>query len=338
MGAKDAVKKIVPPTTAMVDKRFNRLLDENEALRAEVGRLANEVSALNRCCASMAEAMNDLRSAVAIQNISDRRTGEAPVREDELIVSIATYAPRLDSVVATLHSVARQTVKPDRVMLWLPRDGFPAGMRDLPADTLSAIDEAHVEVHWAPIDLGPHNKYFWTMRAYPNNIVVTLDDDALYDADLLESLIQAHATWPDAVVSMRTHMIETEDGGFKPYAQWTLEQAELVGQPSMRLLATGVGGVLYPPHAFDERAFDVKGIQRTCLYADDLWLKVMEVLAGTKVVCPEPSRAINYVEDSQGINLCDENLGRGGNDSALANIIAYVKDGESAFDIMSRLD
>lgn len=52
----------------------------------------------------------------------------------------------------------------------------------------------------------------------------------------------------------------------------------------MDLLATGVGGILYPPHCMDNRLFDIEKIQQLCLYGDDIWLKAMQLLSGTPVV------------------------------------------------------
>ena len=53
--------------------------------------------------------------------------------------------------------------------------------------------------------------------------------------------------------------------------------------PSKLLFATGVGGVLYPPNALKISKQNINEI-KTCLWDDDIYLKVLEIRYGINVV------------------------------------------------------
>lgn len=240
-------------------------------------------------------------------------------RTEEIIVSLTTYPPRIGTVVEVIDSLRSQTVAPDRICLWLGEDDFPD--RDDALDgILSALEERDVEVCWCERTLGPHDKYFWTIRAHPEAVVITVDDDVHYPPDLVERLIAAHRKHPSAVAACRTHLVTTEpdERGMRlaPYASWVHEQDLVLGEPRCDLLATGVGGILYPPHVFDGALFDEGAIRESALFADDLWLFAHELRTGIPVVATEPY-GLSYVVDSQECALYHENLDRGGNDAVL---------------------
>ena len=98
---------------------------------------------------------------------------------------------------------------------------------------------------------------------------------------------------------MRAHLITFSDNGeIESYSNWKREFAE-VGIPSMALCATGVGGVLYPPGIMHEELFNKERIEKLCICADDLWLKVMQILAYCPVVVAAKPKKLIYLEDSQ---------------------------------------
>ena len=249
-----------------------------------------------------------------------RTEGDMAPQTAEVVLSLTTYPPRLAGLGEALASLQRQTVAPDRICLWLAEDDFPD--REEPLRALGqALESGAVEVRWCPRTLGPHDKYFWTMQAHPDAVVITVDDDIRYPPDLVERLLAAHEEHPSAVVARRTHLVRalTEEGQWRlaPYDSWVLEQRLHQGEPRHDLLATGVGGILYPPHTFDEAVFDEEAIRGSALFTDDLWLFVHELRLGIPVVGTAPYE-LDYVAGSQACALCHENLERGGNDGVLA--------------------
>ncbi len=242
-----------------------------------------------------------------------------------LIVSVTTYPKRIGTLSAVLETIFNQTRRPDLVVLWLAREQFPAGEAEIPEDLRELIRNGKLTLRWCEEDLKPHKKYFYAFQEFPNDLIVTVDDDVYYPKYTLDALYRSYLLHPRAVSAMRAHlMLFNERKELLPYQQWIMETDQCVYQPSMQLIATGVGGVLYAPELFSKAFLDVKSIMETCLRADDLWLKAMEVMADVPVVVAHPYERLQYLPGSQDEALCHENVGNHRNDVQMQQIIQWL--------------
>ena len=143
--------------------------------------------------------------------------------KNPLIVSMASYPPRINTLAKCLQNILAQTVKPDRVLLWLYEGEFPNRYDDLPKDLLDLEGDV-LSICWAPINLKPHNKYFWTFKEHPEAAVITVDDDLAFAPNMIEELLNLHYEFPAAVIANRTHLILSRaDGALAPYGEWLPE-------------------------------------------------------------------------------------------------------------------
>jgi hypothetical protein len=86
-------------------------------------------------------------------------------------------------------------------------------------------------------------------------------------------------------------------------------------------MASTGAGTLYPPGLLDERVFDKDTIKKHCLSADDIWMKTMSLLKGTKVVKTKKyPRPFTIISDSQTETLALENIFGGKNDQCVASM------------------
>lgn len=259
--------------------------------------------------------------------------------EPRLIVTLTSYPPRMHYVGRSLATIFEQTVQPDEVYLWLIASDFPEGLSSLPEDVLELRREKGLKIRFADIDLKVHNKYFWTLREHNDDIIVTVDDDVLYRPNVLEKLMESHRAHPEAVSAMRAHLMTfNEDGSFRPYTDWIFEYAEELGTPRMDLLATGVCGVLYPPHSLDSELMTIEQVQNTCIEADDIWLKVIELSKNIPVVvCSDDRPSHVMVDGSQDAARWPHMNAGGGNDATIAQVFAAHNEHFGADDtLMSR--
>lgn len=195
-----------------------------------------------------------------------------------VVISMASYEKRFSTLHLCLESVLNQSIKPDKFLLYLDQQ-----YETIPYQVLE-LQKFGLEICFAKIDLKCHNKYFYAMQRYPDDILITLDDDVRYPPDLISKLLASYSKYPFAVSAGRVHRIRFDSNGIAmPYHLWDKE-VDFYDTPSMELLANGVGGVLYPPKCMDMRLFDAEKIQQLCLYGDDIWLKAMQILKGTPVV------------------------------------------------------
>ncbi len=205
-----------------------------------------------------------------------------------LIVSLTSYPERIESVKIVLDCLYKQSLQADRIILWLAEDEFPNKEKDLPTSMQQDLDVGRFILRWCD-NIGSHKKYFYAMQEYPEDIIVTVDDDAYYHPNVLEKLMETYAIYPDAVAALTTYMPRFDSKmNPLPIHQWLFDFNE-IHAPSMLLMASGVGGVLYPPHSIDKRIFDKQFILENCsaegrIFGDDILLKAGEMLKGTPVI------------------------------------------------------
>jgi len=104
----------------------------------------------------------------------------------------------------------------------------------------------------------------------------------LYYPDTIERLMSLHGLYHDAVCTNRTQIIGYKNGKFTKSNYWP-EWYEF-HSPDHVLLGLGYSGVLYPPSFRSEGMYDIEQIKKLSLMADDMWLKVHELLNNVKVV------------------------------------------------------
>ena len=278
------------------------------------------------------ETFRDKQLAEQVEALRNRALQRGDFRYvPKLIVSLTSFPARIGLVYKAVASLYRQTLRPDKVILWLAESQFPKKETELPAELLD-YRQLGFEIRWCAEDIRPHKKYYYAMQAFPEDLIVTVDDDLTYDPYMLETLYASYLHFPQAVSAVRAHLVTADKAGhIAPYREWIKEFSGIVGGPSMQLFSTSGAGTLYPPHCMDEAVFDIDGIKTLSPNADDLWLKIMQVRKGTPVVLVQKHIPLQCVAGTQEEALCDANVAQNQNDVQLKNILSvYGKDGQIA--------
>lgn len=245
---------------------------------------------------------------------------------NKIIVSLTSYPKRIEDVDKVVKTLLIQTRRPDRIILWLSETEFLRQNDDMPRQLLS-LCEYGLEIRWVSEDLKPHKKYFYAMQEFPDDIIITVDDDMYCGPELIECLYRSYLSHPKAISCTRANLIcRDEVGNLLPYKKWGKNYLRCPGVEMMDLLAVGCGGVLYPPKCFNlDILCNVNNIRNLCLYQDDLWLKMNELICNIPVVLiKEQARiAMLPVDGSQHVALC-ENENISGNDQAIENLNDYL--------------
>lgn len=243
-------------------------------------------------------------------------------REQKIIVSLTTIPERINYAALVIGIMLCQTMKPDKIQLYLGKSQFADVV--LPP-LLREQERVGVEIFYVE-DLRPHTKYFYALQKYPNDIVITVDDDILYGEDLIENLMDSYRQFPKAVSAMRVHQITfTDSGSIAGYNEWKYCCSDYIRQPRMDLLATGVGGVLYPPGVLPQEVFRKDIFAMYCPYADDIWLKVVQALNGIPCVLSQEHVETQCLTGSQQRGLYRENVMHNKNDSQLEALADYYR-------------
>ena len=247
------------------------------------------------------------------------------MKNQRLIVSMTSYPSRIRFVPEVLESLKKQTRKPDEIMLYLSVDNFPEREAALPRIFRALVQDHDVTLRWVEGDLKSHKKYFYAFREFPEDLIVTVDDDVYYAPDLLDSLWKTHERFPGAVAAGRTDLITLDaEGRLRPSHEWLHRTMGFEDSPGMQLMSIGVGGALYDPSLFPAQLFDQEAIQDLCLEEDDLWLKAVEAMAGIPVIRAPLSDIISLVPGSQSANPYQQSRARHTPDEVLGAILARL--------------
>ena len=125
---------------------------------------------------------------IVIQSlINQNLNSQASLLSDNnnITVSLTTFGKRIDDVYLAIESIAKQTLKPNRVILWLSKDEF--FNKKLPI-TLTNLQKRGLEIKYCK-DLKSYNKIIPTIKECPNDLIITIDDDIIYNFDLIEVFI-----------------------------------------------------------------------------------------------------------------------------------------------------
>ena len=214
--------------------------------------------------------------------------------DSEVIVSLTSFPGRINDVVFSIRSLLMQTMKPNRVILWLASSQFKYGEVELPKK-LIALKKYGLEIEWCD-DIKSYKKLIPTLNKYPEAIVVTADDDILYEKDWLLVLYQCYEKKHDVIWAHRVTKFNIKDGDFYTSVgglnRW--ENYSFLNK------FTGCAGVLYPPHILDKDVFNIDLLQSICKTNDDIWFWLMAVKNNTRIGVPEnPHLRLVYVGKTQ---------------------------------------
>lgn len=218
------------------------------------------------------------------------------MRSRDITVTFTSYPSRITYVHSVIENLAAQTIKPTRVLLWLSKKQFEGGNESLPQNLLDCVARGEVEIKWCVDDLRSHKKYYYAMKEYPNDIIITVDDDLVYPKDMIFNLYQSYLAFPECISGMRVHVICADNKTKKilDYSKWIKQFDMDFLIPSTQFFATTGAGCLFPPGILDARVFDTDKIRALCPYADDIWVNMMALVNGVKTVCAVNHFYLNY--------------------------------------------
>lgn len=247
-------------------------------------------------------------------------------RSPKLIISFTSFPERTKEVHFTIYSLLTQELKPDEVILWLAKEQYPNGLDDLP-EVLLKLTKCGLTIKWCE-DLRSYKKLLPTLKEYPDDVIVIVDDDVYYPKDWLKKLYDEHLKDPKTVIGHRLHYIRLDANGKPlPYKQWQKNITKPV--PSYRNFLTGCGGILYPPHSLYKDVDNMDLIRKLAPYADDIWFWAMSLLNNVKiktfkgryrkVLLVNPEREMRQTDE---LTLTKVNIAGGGNDKQMDEVIA----------------
>lgn len=233
-----------------------------------------------------------------------------------VIVSLTSIPSRLKIIHLVIKSIFNQSHLPLKIILWLNED-----LKNIIPKTLNNFPSSIFEIRFSKLDC-PHLKLVESLKAFPNEIIVTCDDDLIYAKNWLENLYSEHIKYPKAIIAHGTYQIQfDEKGNYLPYKKW--KTSKKLTNPKT-IFPLGVWGVIYPPNSFSKMVLNEDLFLKLTPKADDLWFKAMSLLNSTESKQSEnpPKQAIPII-GSQKIALKKDNVSKNRNDDQWTAVSRY---------------
>lgn len=207
-------------------------------------------------------------------------------KSSKIIVSLTSFPAAIGFAIEAVKSLLKGSVLPDKIVLYLTFSQF--GEEGLPVSLLKLSEENPIfEIRDYPDDIRSYRKLIPALNDFPEDIIVTVDDDVLYHKNLLKQLLKLHEKHPEAIIAHRAKKIHFR----KAYKKWRKFRwyhflfKRIYKDPM--IMQTGVAGVLYPPHSLAKEMLDPSLFTKIAPTTDDLWFWAAAVL-NDRYVIPVP--------------------------------------------------
>lgn len=226
----------------------------------------------------------------------------------KIIVSLTSFPAAIPYAVEAIRSVLNGSLLPDKIVLYLDTQKFPGEVLPPALEKLKA-ESPILEVRFDPAEIRSYKKLLPALRDFPNDVIVTIDDDIRYHPNMLRDLVRLHKRLPNVIIAHRVRKIKFNT----PYRKWRkYKWYDFIFKKyhlSHLAMQTGVGGVLYPPHSLDEKMLDPALFMTLAPTNDDVWFWAAAVSKGTYVVpLPNGQRTAKGVGKPLELSLMSVNL------------------------------
>jgi hypothetical protein len=246
-----------------------------------------------------------LRTKYKVKDVGARKVVcsgvDTNIRSRKIIVSLTSFPARINKVHKTIENLLTQTLKPDMLILYLANEEFPNKETDLPQELLR-LREFGLTIKWCEY-LRSYQKLIPVLREFPDDIIITFDDDFYYSENVVEDLYVSYLTNPNVILAHRTWRGHLEGD----YLKWNANSdvfSHSYNEPSYFNFLMGYGGVLYPPKSLDLEVLNVQKFKELIPTHDDIWFWGMSVLAGVKTMQVDGfNMSMSQVEGTQEVAL-----------------------------------
>ena len=255
-----------------------------------------------------------------VSNIRKRYALEKCVKnEGRIIVTLTSFPLRIGRIWLVIESILRQSKKPDKIILWLSKDQFPS-LDALPKRLLSQVSRG-LEIVLKDGDIRSFKKYYYALKEFPNDNLITIDDDIFYQSNLIENLYDYSIRYPDTIVAKYCKKMIWDDSKLVSHIYWPIIKEEL--PPNFYSFFGTGGGVFIPPGSFDGEIINTSLFLHLTPTADDVWINALSRVKMTKVTVAINDTYYLPVINFKNVTLESVNNGLNQNDEQIKAVSEY---------------
>lgn len=204
------------------------------------------------------------------------------MKDEKIIVSLTSFPAAIMFVEKAVLSILDGSVKPDKVVLYLTFSQFSD--TKIPQELFDLAEKNPLfEIRNYDEEIRSYRKLIPALKDFPDDVIITIDDDIAYHKNMLRDLLRLHEKYPDVIFAHRAKKLKLNT----PYKKWKKYRwyRYILKKIYIRFsnIQTGVGGVLYPSHSLKKEMLDSKLFTQIAPTVDDVWFWAAAVANGTKI-------------------------------------------------------
>ena len=166
---------------------------------------------------------------------------------------------------------------------------------------LRVLRSRRFEIRWIKKNIRSYKKLIPALKDFPEDVIITFDDDLLFHKDLVKRLLAAYMENPEVIHCHRIRNVLFDANGKLVYPKTHHVPFE---RPSYLNKLSGGAACLYPPHSLHRDVSREDKFMTLAPTNDDLWFWLMAVLNGRRVnVVKDNIDRLEYLPDTQDVGL-----------------------------------
>ena len=129
------------------------------------------------------------------------------LKQKKVIVSLTSFPAAITYATDAIKSILEGSTLPDKLVLYLTFSQFEDNKIPLKLTTL-ANNNPLFEIRNYDEDIRSYRKLIPAIKDFPNDIVVTIDDDVHYHKNMLRDLLHLHEQIPNVIIANRAKKIK----------------------------------------------------------------------------------------------------------------------------------
>jgi hypothetical protein len=207
--------------------------------------------------------------------------------DNKLIISLTTIDSRLDLISNVIKSILTQTYLPDIIHIFYSSEPFfyDNGISD---DIINKLkDECQTikpEILFTNTEnIGSYRKLIPALKIYKNNIIITIDDDILFEPNFIEKYIEAYNKYKCIIYSIGKSIDLKNINNNNNKKKFINIKPTFI--PLSHIIPEGYGGILYHTNMFDTNFINLnfKEFPELILKNDDVFFRLYTFKKNIKV-------------------------------------------------------
>jgi hypothetical protein len=162
-------------------------------------------------------------------------------KSPKYIVSLTSSGKRLSETAPyTIITLFNQNINPDKIILWVANED----KEEIP-QIMEELIKKGLEIRFCE-DIKSYKKLIFALEAFPDDYIITADDDIYYPKNWFEQLINEHKKYPKKIIC---HCA----------------------------IPTEYAGTLYPPKCFNKDVTNKELFMKLASHADGIWFWAMAI-------------------------------------------------------------